>query len=70
MCFNFVNRKCKQGIGSLKVNMIKSKYRTLQLDLSCVQSLILARGGGANWPQELGSSSTESWHCKIWSLLI
>lgn len=71
MCFNFDNSKYKQGIGSLKVNVIiKSKYKTLQLDLSCVQALILARGGGANFPKELSSSSAESWHCKIWSLLI
>lgn len=50
MCFNFVNRKSKQGIGSLEVNVIKSKYRTLQVVLSRAQALILARGGGANCP--------------------
>lgn len=27
MCFNFVNTKCKQGIGSLKVNMIKKQIQ-------------------------------------------
>lgn len=45
-CFNFVNRRYKHEIGSLKVNMIKSKYRTLQLDLSRASSGL---GGWDGW---------------------